>query len=446
MLILTPTDFSEIAGRAAEVAGALAAKHAGTVRLVHNMSPWISSSEAPVTAALDELAHDQLAAEADRLSTLGVRVERTVRRGRTDSEVAAMAAQAPVEMIVLGSGDPAAGHRLAGSVAERVAEGAPVPTLVVRQSDPLLNWLTKDAPLRVLCALDFSLSSDAALAALQRLTTLGGAVHIEAVHFARPGEARVAEDGTLLPGDMTALQRDVWQRIHDHLGPGSIKVHIRPDDGHAPEAMAKLAQDRQADLLVVGTRQIHGLRRLLTPSFSRGVLTHASANVLCVPIAAGTAERTALPPVQRILVAMAGTADDTRLLQHACRLLPSGGALHLIHVCPAPSPALNPVEAAEMYLDNGTHAEAVRQEAEKQLEASLTDPSIPARVSATVEAVIHADAATAIGDAAQRFGADLICMGSRGPTRLAAALLGSVAQAVIAKAHRPVLVVPPPHA
>ena len=42
--------------------------------------------------------------------------------------------------------------------------------------------------------------------------------------------------------------------------------------------------------------------------------------------------------------------------------------------------------------------------------------------------------------AAERFGADLICMGSRGRSGLTKVLLGSVAQGVMAQSKRPVLV------
>jgi len=54
--------------------------------------------------------------------------------------------------------------------------------------------------------------------------------------------------------------------------------------------------------------------------------------------------------------------------------------------------------------------------------------------------VDHANPATAICQAAERFGASLICMSSRGRSRVAKALLGSVAQAVMTGSRRPVLI------
>ncbi|WP_269744534.1 universal stress protein [Stigmatella aurantiaca] len=46
-----------------------------------------------------------------------------------------------------------------------------------------------------------------------------------------------------------------------------------------------------------------------------------------------------------------------------------------------------------------------------------------------------------IAQAAERHGADLICMGTHGRTGLARAVMGSVAQAVMARSDRPVLMV-----
>jgi len=444
MHILTPTDFSEIARRAAEVAGALAVKRGATVRVVHSLSPWIGASEIPVRATLDTLAMDQLDAEADRLRAAGVSVETALRHGSPGGEVTAVAGESEVGLIVVGSGDPAAGHHLSGSVAERVAEAVPVPTLVVRRPEPLLAWLRDGVPLRVLCAVDFSRSSDAALAALREWKALG-VLHLEAVHFDPAGEGGATGGGSPVPDDRTARQRDVWQRVHSVLGEGPVTVHVRADDGHAPEALARLAAETAADLVVLGTRQIRGLRRLLAPSFSRGVLTHASGNVLCVPAAAGAAGVVEVPSVRRVLVAVGFAGEhDARTLRHACSLAAPGAAMHLVHVCPAPSVTLDPVHAAEIHLDNAAQAEQARLAAEARLLVLRPSGTAIPGVAVSVEAVIHADPAAAVCGVAERFGADVICMGSRGHSRLGAALLGSVAQSVIAAAHRPVLVVPPP--
>lgn len=73
---------------------------------------------------------------------------------------------------------------------------------------------------------------------------------------------------------------------------------------------------------------------------------------------------------------------------------------------------------------------------------------IPAQAEALglrshLEIVEHPSPAIAIAQAAERFGANLICLSSRGRSRLAKAILGSVAQSVMARSERPVLVIRP---
>ena len=65
-------------------------------------------------------------------------------------------------------------------------------------------------------------------------------------------------------------------------------------------------------------------------------------------------------------------------------------------------------------------------------------------IRSEVQVVENGDAAAGICEAADRFDADLICIGSHGHSSLLAAAMGSVAYAVIARSCRPVLVVRPP--
>jgi nucleotide-binding universal stress UspA family protein len=52
------------------------------------------------------------------------------------------------------------------------------------------------------------------------------------------------------------------------------------------------------------------------------------------------------------------------------------------------------------------------------------------------------DIVAAICHQAELFGAHVICVGTQGENGFAASLLGSVAQGVAARSHRPVLLVP----
>ena len=83
------------------------------------------------------------------------------------------------------------------------------------------------------------------------------------------------------------------------------------------------------------------------------------------------------------------------------------------------------------------------RELEAQLRALIPAGAEKRGVRMEVRLVESSDAAKAIVEAAARFDADLVCIGTHGRSGLAAAVLGSVAQAVIAQRPRPVLVVRP---
>jgi len=60
-----------------------------------------------------------------------------------------------------------------------------------------------------------------------------------------------------------------------------------------------------------------------------------------------------------------------------------------------------------------------------------------------MDALTGGDVARTLAQAAERLDADLVCMGSHGRGGLGRALLGSVAQQMLAHSRRPVLVLRP---
>ncbi|MDZ4403628.1 universal stress protein [Prosthecobacter sp.] len=437
MQILCATDFSKAAMAAADIAAALAKKLQLPLRLVHCAQDYIVMGDLPVVVPDDQPLREQLKREAQRLRATGLEVVEEFRHGNASPEIIDAAAEQPTKMIILGSvGKGMAERWLLGSVAERVAEGASVPTLIVRQPDLLRDWLGGEAALRLLCGVDFTASADAAIAAVQTLVTLGQ-VEVEAAYV------RLVEDHIISKEQQDARQRDVWERLHAILGDVPVKVHVSDVVGLPAAEFLRTADEQKSGLLVVGTHQRHGWQRLKAPSFSRSTLAHATANVLCVPSAAGLPE-TCIPSIHRVLLATNFTDVCTEALRHAHGLLPAGGAIHLVHVCHEPSSGINPVIASEVYFDHSIATTKARGEAEvklKALPASLL--SVPG-VAITSEVLTHHDIAAAICEAAERRGADVICMGTQGHSRTGVALLGSTVQAVLAVSHKPVFVVTPP--
>ncbi len=439
MQILCATDFSKPAMEAADLAVALALKWKLPMRLIHCAQDWVVMGDFPVVVPDDTLFREQLKCEADRLRGSGAEVIEELRHGSASFAIVDAAAEQPTKLIVLGSiGKGLADRWLIGSVAERVAESASVPTLVIRQPELLQAWLSGEASLRLLFAVDFTPPSDAAIAALQTFVALGK-LEVEAVYV------HDVEDFIFTKEQEINRQREVTERLHVSLGDLPIKVHVRNVVGLPANEFLHAADEQMSGLLVIGTHQRHGWRRLKTPSFSRNTLSHATTNVLCVPSHADETD-ICIPKIRRVVLATNFTEVCTEALRYAHSLLPTGGAIHLVHVCLEPSSGINPVIASEVYFDHSMATARERQEAEEKLkalpQALLKFPG----VTTTSEVLTHYDFAAAICNAAERFNADVICMGTKGHSRTGIALLGSTVQAVLARSHKPVFIATRPNA
>jgi nucleotide-binding universal stress UspA family protein len=134
-VILHPTDFSERARYALELAAALARDHGARLLLLHVAElPATAYGEAVLVfdraayvtelhGKLDELAVD---APPDRLT-------RRVALGDPVAEIVAVAEGAPCDLIVMGTqGRTGLRRALLGSVAEQVMRKAPCPVLTVK--------------------------------------------------------------------------------------------------------------------------------------------------------------------------------------------------------------------------------------------------------------------------------------------------------------------------
>jgi nucleotide-binding universal stress UspA family protein len=437
MSILCATDLSSFAQAAADVAALLAKKLNLPLRLMHCAQDYIVMGDLPVVMSDDRPLIEQLEAEADRLRATGAEVIEEMHHGNVVWEIVNSAQKQPTQLIVLGSVGKSATERwLVGSITESIAETAPVPTLVVRRAEDLLSWLEDGTALEVLCGIDLVGSSEAAIAWVRKLAAVGqvkvGAAYVQTV-----------EKSPLSQEQHVGRQRDVWEQAHAALGDLPLTVHVREAFADPAHELLQFAETQKAALLVIGAHQRHGLQRLTVASFSRRVLTHARANVLCVP---GAPKRTeSVPSIHRVLLATDLDALKVDLLRYAHSLLPAGGEIRLMHVCHEPSRGVNPVIASEVYFDHSLATAEERAAAEKQfkeLPAALLN--VPG-VKITSEILTHHDIAAAICDAAERFGADVICMGTKGHSRVGVALLGSTVQAVIAQAHKPVFVVTRQH-
>ena len=440
--IVCATDFSDNAKGAADVAAAIASKLATELVLIHvaDQAHAYTQGTKAFRAFLRPIT-SRLRNEARRLRRKGAMVKEVLLHGKlADTAVVDYLQDEQHALVVVSSVSKTVFDRWTiGSVSERISQSSPAPTLVVRSPQRLLAWATEQRQLKVLVAADFTVSSDAAIAWVCELGSIGPcAVTVAHINWP-PDEYRVhqsmAESSkATLPSVRRQVRRDLQRKAAD-IFEGSVEVQVEPNWGRPDAALVHLAAEADADLVVVGTHQWHGLQRLAHVSISRGVLRHAPMSVACVPVTAevahGAGQRHDL---NRVLVATDFSDTGDRAVPWAYATLAAGGTVKLIHVL-APERQLSA---------RANHQRIVA--ARDKLTALMPQQVAKARIETEVEVMVAADPAVAISEAARVFAPDIICLGSKAHTLVGEALLGSVTRAVMEKNRQPVLLVRPPPA
>ena len=88
--------------------------------------------------------------------------------------------------------------------------------------------------------------------------------------------------GALDPTDTPEEHREELSHARAHLAERKIETEFQPAIGDPADTIVMLAEERNADLIVVGTREPSMLERLLGQSVSRSVSRQAHCDVLIV--------------------------------------------------------------------------------------------------------------------------------------------------------------------
>ncbi len=209
-------------------------------------------------------------------------------------------------------------------------------------------------------------------------------------------------------------------------GAEGTTVHVR--NGFAAPAIVRVAEEREADLLVVGGHPQPAIARTLV-----GTTAERVVRIAHVPVLVATAQRT--ESFRRILVAL-DLSDQSRKVLEAARSIAEADKadLRVLYVL-EPLPMM--ITEAALY-DEAEH----RRHAREQLEALLEDVGMIA--DTTLEARMHeGDSGHEILEEAQAWDADLIAMGTHGFGFFDRLLVGSTSMYVLRHGHRATLVVPP---
>lgn len=416
------TDFSDGARRAANVAAALAARRGARLQLVH----VVDALGAELTFAEGDLSAYQprrqnLEAEAAELRrAYPITVDTVFEPGVADAHLVDTARRAHSALLVVSAlgRTPQHARWLLGSVAERVAQLATVPVLVVRDGRGLIEWASGSRALRVVVGVDDGAPARAALEWVGELRQQAPC-DLEIVRVVLPPP--VPLEG-LRPTVERLLRRELRRWAGEVPGEGTVSWLVEGNWGRVDSPLLHAARRTVADVVVVGTNQRAGLARAWQGCVSRQVMHAADGDVVTVP--ASSHRLTSVARHDRVLAATDFSDLANRAIGVAYGLVPRNGVVHLAHV----------TEASE---DTGARS------ARERLAALVPTDASARGVVTVLEVVDDTHVADALLQLGARRGVDAICLATHGRTGLSQAILGSVAQQVVRQARCPVVLLPP---
>ena len=301
MTILAATDGSPDSRAAQQAIFTLPLAAPPTVRLLSVTSIPIPMSELAVEEALLEEAREyqktevaqRTAAEAALLSPRCAAVSTELRLGDPGTEIVSAADHIHADLIVVGAHGASAMRRfLLGSVSEYVCHHASCPVFVVRLDGPRADGADAggaptDTPAprpirRILFAIDGSDLCQAAVETFSKLP-LGPDVHVTLISVqstVNPARMDVLQTVGGLWSNVTVKQRGQLEWAEEMLRKVTPNVEATLVEGAqiAHEILEK-AEEKQADLIVMGDRGRSPLSRFFLGSVSNTVLRHAHCSV-----------------------------------------------------------------------------------------------------------------------------------------------------------------------
>ena len=289
--ILCPVDFSEFSRHALDSAVAIARQQRAAVTVLYVLPPPQSvyppigpAAYVPYVYTAEDLREFQQTLErfvaAVDYPVTAVAVEALV-----VPEILKRAADLPADLIVMGThGRSGFDRLLLGSVAERVLVKATCPVLTVPRRAADVAPTPERLFQNVLCPIDFSPSSLAALAYAGDLARAGAKLRVLHVVERLPSWQMVPAMATGAPDDPLVVMQQARQRVRSvipaRLPPANPAQEI-VTEGDAGDEILRVAADTRADVIVMGAHAAHaGL--LGFGSTTHDVLRAATCPVLSI--------------------------------------------------------------------------------------------------------------------------------------------------------------------
>lgn len=291
--IVVATDFSETAEVALDRAIDLAERHESELALVHVMQP-----DAPVVASpgmvvippdyerlLREASRQALAKKADRARAAGVRVREVLETGRPARAVADAADELGADLVIVGTrGHTGFKHLMLGSIAEEIVRLAKPPVITVHPDDR-----RSIEPVRkLMLPTDFSPAAVQALGAAVRLLAQTEEAEVLLVHACHLSPTIVPIGGLgdgfvpYFADDAVEIAERTAEPTAERLRERGFRVEVCIERGDPADVVTRLADERDVDIIVMGTRGHSKLRHLILGSTAERVVEHAPCPVMTV--------------------------------------------------------------------------------------------------------------------------------------------------------------------
>lgn len=234
--------------------------------------------------------------------------------------------------------------------------------------------------------------------------------------------------------DLLVLGERHMQKVLRKERNHAVPIHTEQRRSISPlKAIVEYSDEKEIDLIVMGTHGRGALGRLLVGSVAREVVRMAACPVLTVREHGPT--KSVFAP-RKILVPVDFSEHSALALKHARELARSyGGRMQVLHVV---EEALYPDFYYPVLHAPRVLTSEIREELARKVESWLSADA------AIRDADVHVSTGRAvreITDFADAHGSDLIVLASHGRTGLQRMLLGSVAEGVVSRAGCPVLTV-----
>ncbi|HEX2753783.1 MAG TPA: universal stress protein [Alphaproteobacteria bacterium] len=281
--ILATTDFSQRSDRALRRAAFLSSALSADLQLLHVVDDdqpiEVVEQEARQAAALLEKAANGLR------EAFGGAPVTSIKQGDPFQEIVRAAVDAEADLIAMGS------HRkrlvrdvFVGTTIERVMRTGRHPVLMV-------NTELSGPYRRIIVATDMSEASAHALRTAKSLGLLDGA-HVSLLHAFEPFAkgmliyANVERENVEKYVDHEASEtRRSMTEFLSNLDFTGLRYDVRLEEGGAFFTIKKIVDKEKPDLLVIGTRGLTGVKRVLLGSVADAVMRGVNCDILAVPLA-----------------------------------------------------------------------------------------------------------------------------------------------------------------